>query len=330
MKKITDYLKCFTPNLNLDEYALLNKYEDKTNFGLFIRVTDKCNKACSFCVNKKLKTGKSISIENFEKISKYYSNFSDNINLYGGEPTIHSNFDEILFIAQKYYKEVIVLTNGSKIEKLKTLRSSDKIIFNANFVSEIDLKNFPEKPVVVFNCVLEKYPIDIDLFKKIKKYYNKNTFILLSTDVTNAVVKNENKVKKMIEVAYLLEKNNLDFSCVSTYYLCLYQYMSLSFYKKYAIGRERDILSQINIGPDLKIVNFNVPTDFVFDVENLFELKKKLFEDNVAKIHFIKKNLPCGKCKYLYSYCYARVFHTLTETNFIEEGVENALSVNFK
>jgi molybdenum cofactor biosynthesis enzyme MoaA len=100
MKKITEYLKCFTPNLNLDEYILLNKYEGKTNLGLFIRVTDKYNKDCSFCVNKKLKTGKSISIENFEKISKYYSNFSDNINLYGGEPTIHSNFDEILFIGE--------------------------------------------------------------------------------------------------------------------------------------------------------------------------------------------------------------------------------------
>jgi tRNA A37 methylthiotransferase MiaB len=76
-----DYTKYFNPNLDLDKYILPMEESDKNN-GLFIRITDKCNKDCTFCLSKNLKTEKDMSIENFKKVCKYYSNLSEIIFLY--------------------------------------------------------------------------------------------------------------------------------------------------------------------------------------------------------------------------------------------------------
>lgn len=111
---------------------------------IYIEITNKCNLNCSFCSNDTREL-QSISVKDFEKIINKIDNYTDFICLHvKGEPLLHNNLDEILFITKKYNKKVIITTNGTLLkEKLNILIKYNNIYqINISLHSENNKKNY--------------------------------------------------------------------------------------------------------------------------------------------------------------------------------------------
>jgi hypothetical protein len=101
-----------------------------------VLVTEKCNMKCPNCFNIHQRSKKEINVDLFSKLAQYLSsNGIKRIKLMGGEPTIHSQFEEIYSIAQDYFDVVILFSNGlsPNIEKISP-RESDIITYNGQFI----------------------------------------------------------------------------------------------------------------------------------------------------------------------------------------------------
>ncbi|MDE6485453.1 MAG: hypothetical protein K2L14_08675 [Duncaniella sp.] len=75
----------------------------------------------------------------FEQICEYFKNNGlTKISIMGGEPTMHPNFAEICKIAQSYFQEVYVFTNGIRGDVLSEFhpRNTDAIVYNFLFIEQ--------------------------------------------------------------------------------------------------------------------------------------------------------------------------------------------------
>lgn len=101
--------------------------------GFRVLVTERCNMNCPTCFNKHLRSGKEMPIDAYERLCVYLKEDGgiSRLKIMGGEPTIHSAFDDIVRIGQKYFDSIHIFTNGvdGKIVDL-SLRKKDTIIYN--------------------------------------------------------------------------------------------------------------------------------------------------------------------------------------------------------
>jgi len=107
-----------------------------------IMVTERCNLACPYCfadefVNKEIHE---ISINHFQKALEFVisaKSFNGSLGIIGGEPTLHSKFAELLTILNSIdrIKDVVIFTNGIKIDETIDLTSSKKFSFLINLNS---------------------------------------------------------------------------------------------------------------------------------------------------------------------------------------------------
>ncbi len=129
-----------------------------------IFLTKKCNLKCPYCFADEFvnKDNQEISIENFKKALNFIkTNPLERIGLIGGEPTIYSNFHEILQIINndKEINQVIVYTNGIEIDKYIESLENEKfnLLINCNCEKDIGKTNF------------DKLKNNISILKKFKK-----------------------------------------------------------------------------------------------------------------------------------------------------------------
>ncbi len=102
-----------------------------------ILVTENCNAKCPHCFNGAYREKKEIDIDVFCSLCEYLSkNHIDRLKIMGGEPTIHSAFEELVSIAQSYFVSVVIFTNAinERILNIKP-RVNDTIVYNFNFIS---------------------------------------------------------------------------------------------------------------------------------------------------------------------------------------------------
>ena len=120
-------------------------------------VTELCNLSCPYCfadefVNKKVNE---ITLDNFQKVLNFVlpsKSFGGFIGFIGGEPTLHSNFSELLKIVSRIdeIKEVLIFTNGIKIDETFNLTSDQKFTFLINLNSP-DVIGFSKYSRIVEN-----------------------------------------------------------------------------------------------------------------------------------------------------------------------------------
>ena len=113
---------------------------------IYIEITNICNLNCSFCSSSN-KEKKEMPVSEFEKVIKKIDNYTDYIYLHvKGEPLIHRNLDEILYITEKYNKKVCITTNGVFLkEKLNILKKYHNIYqINISLHSENSKSNYLE------------------------------------------------------------------------------------------------------------------------------------------------------------------------------------------
>lgn len=79
-----------------------------------IRIINECNQYCTHCMQQSGPNVKDImSIETFENTLNFINKTTTkNINISGGEPTLHTNLLEFLKLALKSNKPIVLLTNG--------------------------------------------------------------------------------------------------------------------------------------------------------------------------------------------------------------------------
>lgn len=100
-----------------------------------VYITEKCNANCVNCFNNSTRTNKEMTCAVFEKLCIWLSeNKIKHLKIMGGEPTIHSNFVDIISLAQRYFDRIGIFTNGidDQIYRIK-LRNNDSITYNFTF-----------------------------------------------------------------------------------------------------------------------------------------------------------------------------------------------------
>ena len=128
-----------------------------------IMITDICNLRCPYCFANEFvnKSSNEISIENFKKALDFIATEPNaKLGLIGGEPTIHSNFKELLriVIADERFKNVVLFTNGVRFEEYANELSHSKfhILLNCNSPKDIGQKAY-DKMCENLDLMINKY-----------------------------------------------------------------------------------------------------------------------------------------------------------------------------
>ncbi|MFH0933147.1 MAG: radical SAM protein [Nitrospirota bacterium] len=113
-----------------------------TDFPQYIQFypTLKCNLSCTFCFNRGIQSEKDISINDFEKIISIIADTGvKEIDILGGEPTLHSEFAQIVDLICKNNLNATISSNGFNIhllEELSRTYNRERIITGISIHSE--------------------------------------------------------------------------------------------------------------------------------------------------------------------------------------------------
>lgn len=82
---------------------------------LIFEITDACNLKCSFCYEDVRRAKRAVPLDVFQNVLKKYKPFY--LQITGGEPTMHPQFDELIKIALRKCAVVQFTTNGTILDK---------------------------------------------------------------------------------------------------------------------------------------------------------------------------------------------------------------------
>lgn len=207
-------------------------------------ITEKCNASCDNCFNANYRCDRELSMSNVECVAMLLSKSGvETIFVEGGEPTIHSCFQEIMKFLQLHFSKVVLFTNALSSELLSfSPRISDGIVYNFNFLNdEFDdaklLKNMPGKRS--FMIQVSTYTNVDDLISRIKSfaaYLQKEEFsLILTLDCTVDIFQNsEILAKKWNQIVAICIINRWNLKIDHSFPLCLkerHQCLMIEIYK---------------------------------------------------------------------------------------------------
>jgi organic radical activating enzyme len=167
--------------------AQLNNTHDFTHT-ISIDLTHNCNFNCWYCYDKPNRDKHKNIFIDVEHIRSFFNSYSEifpkgkiNVNLLGGEPTLHKELKEIcnIILSYKQVKTLRITSNGSaSVEKYNELYNS-RVIINFSY-HENKLYSFEEflQKCNDIKCTLEisymlNDNLDIDVFKERKELLKK-------------------------------------------------------------------------------------------------------------------------------------------------------------
>lgn len=278
-----------------------------------VLITENCNANCKNCFNSNYRTTKEISIEDFENLSDWLSkNGITILKIMGGEPTVHTNFEKIILIAQKYFKTIVIFTNAinDKIKNIN-LRESDYITYNAKFINNsFDFSKFLlNKPgyrsleiQIPSDVNVEQLKGQIKLLYDINILTNNKVMINFTLDcIENIFSKKDEIIKKWNNIVYYVTNVlNLNYDIDHNIPLC--------FSKKMNTIRDCKLCNTncaglIDANLNLLYCNqYPVVIDKI-DFKNKFcDIIKKLNNQLQKKLE-INMNKGCQNCKYFLKKC---------------------------
>lgn len=105
---------------------------------IYIEITNKCNRNCSFC-SKDHKPKREMTLQEVEHVLKEIQGHTNYVYLHvKGEPFLHPNIVEILELCNKYQLKVNITTNGTLLKKYESILITMPCIRQLN----ISLHNF--------------------------------------------------------------------------------------------------------------------------------------------------------------------------------------------
>lgn len=226
-------------------------------------ITNFCNQNCSYCFAKSLMKDKSVtkemSLAHFKRMVKKAKKVDtlSTLKIFGGEPTLHSKFKEIIKYAFGYFSNIHIFTNGMFSDSLGEFMEGffPKITFSFNvctpgFQTNRKIREMISKRIINFGnltslslSITINPQFDISSFMKItdKRIFQKATLIRLGA--SNPIVREKNlyeidQFPLMGSVVYkLIEKLSLinpmlDFYLDCGFTKCMFDRKQRKFLKK--------------------------------------------------------------------------------------------------
>jgi organic radical activating enzyme len=123
-----------------------------------IVLTHACNKKCSYCFAAHTRVDDEMELEKLEEILNIEGN-QEIVQLLGGEPTLHSQFDKVLELCFKKTKHVTLISNFLFSEDvLKTITNCIQQDYDISFLvnsTDLDISNRMETFKRNFNTIYE-------------------------------------------------------------------------------------------------------------------------------------------------------------------------------
>ena len=132
---------------------------------IYIEITNSCNLNCSFCLNTQREKA-FMSIENFEQIIKKVKEYTNLVCLHvKGEPLLHPQLEDILWIIDRHNLKTNITTNGTLLKKnLSIIKKSNavrQINLSLHSCLENENTNVEEYLNNIYECVKELENTDI-------------------------------------------------------------------------------------------------------------------------------------------------------------------------
>ena len=92
----------------------------------YLYISYKCNCNCFFCASDETNIITERNEVSFEDAKKFIlsSPCKQNLDISGGEPTIHKDFLKIVHFAKQHFEHVTLMTNGIKFADIGFLKST--------------------------------------------------------------------------------------------------------------------------------------------------------------------------------------------------------------
>lgn len=111
---------------------------------IYIEITNNCNLNCSFCRNKK--GNDFINVDQFESITDQIKEYTNYIYLHIlGEPLLHKQFDDFLYILDKKDFQLQLVTNGTLLYQhpdILTHKCLRKLSISIHSINNIDVPSY--------------------------------------------------------------------------------------------------------------------------------------------------------------------------------------------
>ena len=272
---------------------------------VYVEITNQCNRHCSFCSPLLRSPGK-ISISQFEHILKELKPFTDYLYLHiKGEPLLHSEFDSILTLCDKYAYKVNITTNGTLLKqklsillKHPSLRQINVSLHHFNTLKDQHyLSNILEATTEILNhtpiyvnyrfWALKNNKLTKDMESMIKEILN---YFNLSSKLLSKIINSNNTTLKenlFLNKAELFEWPLLNHKFISIHGTC------------------NGTKDHIAILCDGTVVPCCLDSDGIINLGNIYKIKLKDILDSDQFINFnsnLKNNILicklCQKCSY--------------------------------
>lgn len=258
---------------------------------VYVEITNKCNKSCTFCVSSKRNLNQ-MSVDNFKYVINQVKPYTDYIYLHVlGEPLIHSEFDKILRICDDMNVNVNITTNGTLLKKRLNIILNHKCVRQINISLHSMLKddNYLEDILYSVEQILNKTKIYIVYrFWTLKNY--KLTKLQLS--IINDILKYFNCNEKLESINL---KNNIELK--NNLYLNksnLFKWPTLDS-KEYSDNFCYGVKTQVAILSDGTVVPCCLDSEGVINLGNIFKTPFKDIINSKRSINIIK-NFNDNKC----------------------------------
>lgn len=317
-------------------------------------LTTKCQRNCEYCFAKDSMISESeFSLDNFIRAVKFLSTGPKNINLLGGEPTLHKNFCDMLELLLKKDFRVQVFTNGMvKNETLDSIISvinkitlkKDQLYFSVNVREEKYRSKLETKLQERFFDYMGKlsYPsfvihdININLLflKDIVNRFNTDNTIKLN--LAHPIINGDNKYlspekyKSVAKNIIDLVDNTPDiykrFDC--GFVLCMFSIDEINRLNK---DEKNDFIfscdNPIDIYPDLSVTNCFVLSKLfkssILDFNDIYGLTNYFYEGFMTPTGIFGKK--CNECSFFRQICSGgcKGFYTpKSEVNYDKSNLE--------
>jgi MoaA/NifB/PqqE/SkfB family radical SAM enzyme len=278
-----------------------------------VYITENCNAQCTNCFNAGIRSDKEISPETFDKLCAYLvdSGFYK-IKMMGGEPTTHTQFQEIVRLAQFHFHNVYIFTNAlnDAIFDIR-LRKYDGIVYNLTFLSSLTEDKLridqPGKRTLKIQINGKTDPQKIiETIINLRKFDKKRIIPSFTLDcMSNIFAERENILRILSELESSLDKLQIQYSYDHKLPLCFLND------KKNTIKYPRGICHISNSGLIDSALNIRYCNQYNTLLLNLIQ-DSKFVPWDIVKNHLLKAYYQqqtqvldngCIHCKYYNDYC---------------------------
>jgi len=266
---------------------------------IYIEITNVCNKNCSFC-SKSTREKIEMSPTDFEFVIKQVKNYTDYVYLHvKGEPLLHSKFENIIKICDKYNMNVNITTNGTLLPK------QQEIIANSKSVRQINLSIHSLNDRNEINNILNSV-MDIKKRKDIYFVYRywtlKENLILKDNQILDTIINYYNlPIEKQLEIE---QNGNIkidDYTFINKDKEFIWPSLNNQIYNE--IGYCYGLKTHIAILSDGTVVPCCLDAEGIIDLGNIYKTKLEEILNSERTMNIIKAFKNNKKFENLCKHC---------------------------